>query len=48
MAIKKLLTKDQGKELRESRKHKGKDISKLTRQELDELTIILAKKAGII
>jgi len=40
------LTEKQRKQIRESKKYKGK--SELTRQELDELIIILAKKTGIL
>ena len=48
MTVKRLLNEYQGEILRKSRKHKGKDSSKLTRQELDELIVILAKKANIL
>lgn len=48
MSAKRLITDKQRKIIRESKKHKGKDLSKLTRQDLDELIIILAKKANIL
>jgi len=44
--VKRLTTEKQREVLKEAKKHKGKPT--LTRQELDELIVILAKKAGIL
>lgn len=48
MSAKRLISENQRKAIRDSKKHKGKDRSKLTRQDLDDLIIILAKKANIL
>ena len=48
MSAKRLISDEQRQTLRDSKKHKGKDLSKLTRQDLDDLIIILAKKANIL
>ncbi len=48
MSARRLITEQQRQVIRESKKHKGKNSSNLTRQDLDDLTIILAKKAGIL
>ena len=44
MTIQRLTTEKQRKAIKDSKKFKDKDSSKLTRQELDELIVILAKK----
>ncbi len=48
MSARRLITEKQRQIIRESKKHKGKKSSNLTRQDLDDLIIILAKKANII
>lgn len=47
MAVKRLTTEKQRENLINSKKYKGKK-DQLTRQELDELIIIIAKKLGIL
>jgi len=48
MSAKRLITDAQRLLLRDSKKNKGKNPANLNRQELDELIVILAKKAGIL
>lgn len=46
MTVKRLTTEKERDILKNSKK--GRDPTKLTRQELDELIVMLAKKAGLL
>ena len=48
MSARRLITERQRKVIRDSKKFRNKDVSKLTRQDLDDLIIILSKNAGIL
>ncbi len=48
MSIKRLTTEKQREIIKNSKKYKNKGLSKLTRQDLDNIIIILGKKAGIL
>lgn len=48
MSVKRLITPEQRKNLKDLKKYKGKNPDNLSQQEIKELIILMAKKFGLL